>query len=152
MAPYAAVAIAAVGTGVAIYSAVKQGEAAKAAGEENAKAAEDNAKQAKKQYLQEESAFRLQSRKQLGDMRASYAASGVELEGSPMDVLQESAERMEVDALKIREQGNYAETAYLRDAEISRSRGDRGQESGYLSAAGALAGGAGKYLSYKGNF
>lgn len=149
MAAYAAVAIAAVGTTIAIVSAIKHGEAAKEAGDANADVAAKNADQTRVSTAQDEAAFRIQMRKQLGDIRASYAASGVTMEGSPEDVMRESAANLETDALKIRREGNLRAEGYDDQSRLDRRAGENGLTSGYLSAAGALSSGAGRiYSSY----
>lgn len=86
----------------------------------NAILSEQNAVLAKFQSAEEERRARIMARKQLGDMRASYGASGVTTAGSPTDVLFESAANAELDAMNIKYEGDMAAIRYQADAKLSR--------------------------------
>lgn len=137
--------IAAAGTAIAAVGAVAQGQAAGAAADYNAQLVEQNAILARKKSAEEERRFRIQTARQLGSMRAAYARAGVTMEGTPMDVLAESAYTAELDALTIREGGRATAAALANEAKIARLQG-RSQETGsYYSAASELLGGATDY-------
>jgi len=127
-----------IGTGVQAYSSMKQGQAAEQAANYNANVARQNAIAAKNQAVEDERSFRVQTRQALGDIRSGYAASGVTLEGSPEDVLYQSASNAELDALKIRHGGELKAMGYENSAALSIMEGANARESGYLSAAGML--------------
>lgn len=123
--------------------ALRQGEARYQAAEFNARVAEDNARIAKLQSAEEERRLRVQSRKELGRARASISASGVQLEGSPLEVLQESAANAELDALAIRHRGDLTQQAFRREAAIERFRGQNARLNSRFQAAGLLLGAGG---------
>lgn len=130
--------------------AIQQGEAEAAASEYNAKLLEQNATQSRQQAAEEERRQRIFARKYLGSIRANTAASGLNLEGSALDVLEESAEMAELDALTIRHQGDTRAIGYQNEARLERFRaknartGSRYRAAGYLLEGGTrLAGAAG---------
>jgi hypothetical protein len=137
--------IAAVGTAVSAVGAVAQGQAAKNASEYNARLAERDALLARKKSEEEERRYRLQSQKQKGAMRAAYARAGVTMEGSPMDVLAESAYTAELDALTIRAGGRAQSASLESQARIARLQGRSQLAGSYASAASELLGGATDY-------
>lgn len=128
----------AVKTGIDAISGIAQGDSERAAGEYNAQIALDNARLTRQQAAEDERVFRVSSRKDIGAMRSGYAASGVTSEGSVMDVLEEGAATAELDALKLRHQGESKAKAFEQEAVIARQRGQAAQTRGYLSAAGSL--------------
>jgi hypothetical protein len=115
-----------------------EGEARAAAAEYNAKSAEQNAKLSVAQAREEERRLRVMSRKQLGDMRANYAASGVQMEGSPLDVLEESAATAELDALTVRHGGQVKAAQARSEASLQRFQGEYAKAAGYLKATTTL--------------
>jgi hypothetical protein len=129
---------------MSVIGAIQQGQAARAAGDYNAAIAKQNARWAKQQAGEEERKFRIGARKELGRMRAGYAAAGVTLEGTPTDVLEESAYTAELDALNIRHGGERRAMGFESEAEIEKYKGKVGQRQAYASAAGTLLGAAGK--------
>lgn len=130
---------------------LNQGEQRYQASDYNARVAESNANAARAQASEEERRARVQSRKELGRARAGYSASGVTLEGSPLDVLEESASNAELDALAIRHQGELKARAFEADATLERYRGKSAKKNAQLAAYGTLLGGAGNIAgSYAG--
>src|SRR5262245_1420631 len=91
--------IAAAGGVVSAYAAVQQGQATRRAADYNAAVAQQNAVTARNNAAVDEQRQRMLARQTLGRARANYAASGVTMEGSPEDVLAESATQAEWDAL-----------------------------------------------------
>jgi hypothetical protein len=129
--------------------AIAQGNAARAAGEYNAQLAEQNAVLAQQQAAEEERRFRVGANKRLGAMRAAYSASGVTMEGSPMDVMEESMRTSEIDALTIRQGGRASASAYQSEAQLARMGGRTRQQAGYLSASSELLRGGTDYYRMK---
>ena len=78
------------------------------------------------------------ARQQIGQLRANYGASGVAIEGSPLDLLEQSARNAELDRLTIINQGALQATAYRNQAALDRSQGRSALASGGISAAGTL--------------
>lgn len=94
---------------------------------------------------------RRQNRRVLASMRAAYGASGIELAGSPLDVLEDTALEQELDVERIRFEGRvkYREGAIqmlgLREnAALSRSSAKSAKRAGYIKAAGSVLSGVGK--------
>lgn len=126
------------------YGTLKEGYAAAAASDYNAALAEQNAVQAKYQAAEEERRQRVISRKALGDMRTSYAASGITMEGSALDVLTESAAAAELDALTIRHQGEVKATAYRNESALEKYKAKHQREAAKLGVASSLLSTGGK--------
>lgn len=116
-------AISAVGT-------MKGGQDADAAAQYNAEVSRQTSEE---QARRDE----IQARMVIGSDRANYGASGVQLEGSPLDVLQQSAKTAELDRLTTLYAGATQSAAY-------KAAGEAAKTSAMFSAAGQLAEGAGK--------
>lgn len=136
------------GDAISAVGAINQGKADSMAGEYNAQSAEQNAAYSLQQAKENERRQRIVSKKFLGDIRASYGASGITTEGSALDVLEESAANAELDALTIRHEGQVKATGYLNEARYSRIAGENAKNASYLKAAGYVASGAEKAASY----
>jgi hypothetical protein len=147
----AAVPIIALAAGglMSAVGAINQGNSAKAAADYNAQVAEQNAELSRQQGIEEERRTRIMAKKQLGDMRANYGASGITLEGSPLDILEESAAAAELDALTVRHAGDSRAIGYRNEAAQERFSGRQARTSGYFSASGSLLSGAGQAMAYK---
>lgn len=143
MAPIAVIAgIASIASGgLQAAGAITKGNAEADAANYNAQVAASNAGLATQQAAEDERIFRIQSRGQIAEQRAGYAASGVQSqEGNAVDVLGESASNAELDALKIRHGGEVKANAYQQEAYSATRRGELASLGGGLSAAGTLLG------------
>lgn len=138
----ASTAISAVG---AISSAQAQSNAAKY----NAQVAKNNAQIARDQAASESDRQRRLATKKLGEMRANYAASGVTMEGTPLDVMEESAAQAKLDELTIRYNGELQAMGFENTANLDRYRASQAMTSGYLSAGSALLTGGTKLYDMK---
>lgn len=118
-------------------SAISQASQQKDAAKYNEKLAENQAIGARQEAAAAADRQHRQSAKTIGSMQATYAASGVGLEGSPLEVLEESARNAELDRLTILWNGEGRAQGYQNTAELERSRGKNAMASGYLSAAGS---------------
>lgn len=144
-----AAAAAMVGGGLlSAYGQMQQGYAAKQAGEYNAQMAEMNAELTLKQAAEEETKFRSMFKRQLGDMRASVGASGVQLEGSPLEVMQDSIAQAELDATAIKTQGQRRAWALRSEAALQRYQGAAAQQGAMFGAAGSLLSAGGHAAGY----
>jgi hypothetical protein len=72
-----------------------------AAGQTGYRVAEENAALLRAEGAIEADEYRREAKKLLGAQRARYAASGVALTGTPLDVMAESVETSELNALRI---------------------------------------------------
>lgn len=125
---------------VAAASAVSSAQQQKAASKYNEKVANQQAVAAQQEAAANADRQRRVAQKQIGSMQATYAASGVSLEGSPLEVLEQSARNAELDRLNILWSGQTRAQGYQATANLERARGKNAETSGYLSAAGSLFG------------
>lgn len=126
-------------------AAIRQGNAAEAAGDYNKavldqKAAQENAQATARQELQGQ-----QARQVIGQQLAAGAESGVGLGGSRMDLLNQSLFNAELDSLNIRYQGDVSASALKAQGKIEAWQGDQAQQAGYLNAATSLLSAASQY-------
>lgn len=138
-----------IGAGVQAVSMIKQGQDASNAAAFNADRAQKNAVISRQQAGEDARSFRIFARKQLGDIRSAYGASGVTMEGSPQDVIENGAANAELDALKIIHGGEIKAQGFQSDATLDSAMARSSGQSGYLSAAGTLlSSGAKAYGNY----
>lgn len=139
---WVAVGIAAVSTiGGAIGSAEKaKGEAA--AAEYNQSIQNRQAKASIAQAAETERRVRVGGEKALGGIRAAVGASGINMEGSALDVLEESATNVEMDALTARHEGAMKAWAYREGAALEGMKADNARTAGNWGVASSILGGA----------
>ena len=118
---------------ISAVGAIKQGQDAQNAANYNASVAEQTSQEQARRDA-------IQARMVIGQDRANYGASGVTTEGSPLDVLQQSAKMAELDKLTTIYAGATQAASY-------RAQGKAARTASYFQAAGALAGGASKFSS-----
>lgn len=142
-APYISAALSAAGT---VMAAKGQAKAA----EFNAQIAERNMTFSRENARIEEARSRRLSTMWLGSMRAATGASGIRVEGSPLDLLEESARQGELDAQLIHRQGELGAMSHQANAKLDRMRGEAAQTAGYVQAGSQiLSGAASSYSSYR---
>lgn len=106
-----------------IITATEQNKLQNQSSEFNAKMDLYNAQNALAESAEDERRFRIQTKQALGDIRAGYGASGVTLEGSPMEILRQSASNAELDALTIRHKGAIKAWAYENQVKLDQFEG-----------------------------
>lgn len=138
--------LAIVGTAISAVSAIgsavgsiQQSNAQSNAAQYNADVAERNATIAQQQAKADADAQRRHALVKIGAARAMYGASGVALEGSPLDVLQNSAINAELDNQTILYKGKLRALGYTDSATLDRA----GSGTDYLGATGYLLSGLG---------
>lgn len=119
-----------IGTGISALGAIQGGN-------QQARAAEFNAQAAQNQAAAQEAQQRRQAARVMGQGRANVAASGIEMDGSPLEVMADSAANAELDALTIRYGGQVR-------ADQERMRGSMARQAGYMGAASSLLMGMGQ--------
>ncbi|MBU4233891.1 MAG: hypothetical protein L6277_10465 [Desulfobacterales bacterium] len=173
-------AVAAVaGTAMSVISSIKQGQAQKAAADaqaqgyaaqseasrRNADTARQNAEYIKQAGALEEQKQREKGRRLLGTQKALYGKAGVTNEGTPLEVMAETAGDLERDALTTRwnymiqsqralsEAGEYDFMAGrdLTMSDTSRMMGGYASTAGYMKAGTSLLTGLGQVLIGKGS-
>lgn len=133
-----------IGAAVSAVGAVQQGIAASNASKYNAKIAEQNAKVIREQTSEQMRMRRVQARKETGAAVAAYGASGVSLQGSPLDAIEESIFNAEMDVFNIQYQGRLDEISQLNQAKLYRYQAKSERIGGFMTGAATLATGLGK--------
>lgn len=141
--------ISAVGAAFSVIGALNQGQQAKNAAEYNAAIARNNAIAARQQADASAAAQQRKARLQIGSMRAAYGASGITMEGSAMDVLEQSAAMAELDRQNILYSGELRAGGYESTAGLELMRGDNAVTGSYFSAGSALLSGAAKMGAFE---
>lgn len=144
----AAVAIGAA-TGLQMLGGISAAEEQKAQLEGQAQALEGRADALEKEGFAQETAIRRQKDQVIGQQRSAAAGSGVDVStGSVLDVIEDSAFNIEMDAMTTR--NSYANQAAAMRAEASMTRAAKPSGlSTLLGAAGTAAGGYAQYKMFK---
>ena len=130
----AAAAMAAASTAV---TATSQASAAR----RNAKVAEQNAVAARRQAEADAARQKRAVERQLAKRRTAFAAGGVTLEGSPLDLLEDLAMEGELDVLGIRQRGLAEARRFTIAAQDSRAEARTATTLGVLGVGRQLASG-----------
>lgn len=139
----AAAAVIAAGTLISAAGAGAEAQSRSQAAEYNAKINNLNAEAALDQAREDENRQRSYADRQLGDMRASYGASGVSsASGSALEVLAQSASDAERDSLNIRHQGAMKAWAYKSGSSLDTMNAANARMAGGYGVASAIFGGA----------
>ena len=124
---------------------IQQGRAARKAGEANARIQEILAEDAIFRGKADEASQRRRTAALKGRQAAAFGASGGEINtGSSLQILADTAQFGELDALRIRSNAEREAFGFLSGAAISRAVGRADRTSAFLGAAGTILGGAGK--------
>ena len=125
-----AIITSAAGTGMQMKGQYEAGKAAErqakdeaALDEYNAKLAEREATESKEAAAYEESKFRKGAERLKATQRARYAKAGITFEGSPLDVMAQTASELEMDALMIRRGGQLGYQRYTAESELYKYAG-----------------------------
>lgn len=141
--------ISAVGTGISAYSAYQQGQTAKDVANYNAQVADYQAKDTIARGGIAEDQQRQKTRQIMGAQRAQMGASGAVADsGSFGDILTNSAQFGEMDALTIRNNAMRQAWGSSTQAANDRFQGEAAARAGTMNAVGTVLGGAGDiYMS-----
>jgi hypothetical protein len=112
------------GTALSALGAIQSGNA-------QARAAEYNAAAIQQQAASNEASIRRNATRVRQAQEAAVGASGIELSGSPLEVIADSAANAELDALTVRYGGDVR-------ASQERARGAQARQAGYMGAASSL--------------
>ena len=132
------------GAAVSAYGAISQAEAQKQASQYNAALNTRNASMAYDQASAEAGIVRRRAEQAQGAAIADYGTSGVQLEGSPLDVLASSAAQAKMDEETVLYQGNLKAMGYQSNAVLDRMQGQNAVRQGSLNAASSLLTGVGQ--------
>jgi hypothetical protein len=133
-----------IGTAMSVIGALQQGQQAKQSAEYNAAIARNNAIASQQQSAANAAAQQRKARMQMGTMRAGYGASGIGLEGSPMDILEQSAAMAELDRQNILYGGTLRTQGFTNTANLEEAAGENAESASYLKAGSSLLLGMGK--------
>ena len=111
--------LAGVGAATGAVGAVMQGQATSASAKFNQQTALQNATIARQLADEEAERIRTESRRAQGAIRAATGASGIRLEGSPLDVLADSAVEGELAALTAQFRGTLQVRGFEAEAAIA---------------------------------
>lgn len=92
-----------------------------------------------------------ENRRRVASIRTAYGAAGVDLGGSPLDALQDTAIEQNLDVAKIGYQGELRALGYTDTANMADARARAARRAGPLSAAAAFLGAAQGGLSQAGS-
>lgn len=135
----------AVATGVQMAGQYMQGQQAADAAEYNAQIANQNATIATQQGEAAVQQLGRQQYRQLGAATAAYGASGVTMEGSPTDVLAQSAAEAALDRLTTKYNYQLRALGFQQTAALDEMQAGNARTSGILSAIGTGVKGYGTY-------
>ena len=123
---------------------VAGGQAEKNMADYNARVAEQGAQAATDRAAYDETAHRAEIRRILSKQRAAYGRSGVDVSGSPLLVLEDTAMEGELDAMAIRYGGEVEAARKKSEASLLRQQGRNIRTASYFQAGSTLLTGAGR--------
>lgn len=131
-------AMMAAGTAISAYGAYQQGKMQRDLNEYNAQIAENNKVLADQQHAIDFKEHQKRYRRLLGKQRVSYAKSGVAIEGSAIDVIEEGAIDSAWQVAIMKYNRDVKKAGYTASAQRSRFVGDSAYYAGKWNAAGSL--------------
>lgn len=127
---------------VGAFGTMQSANAEAAALNYNAAVNERNAATSLNQSEAEIKDQRRENRRQMSSIRNAYGASGFAMEGSPLDVLEDTAIEQELDVRKIDYQGRMRAQGYKEQSVIDRMGAKNVRKAGKIGAVAQLIGGA----------
>lgn len=131
-------------TAVSAIGAITNGQATASADKYNAQIATQNATSATDQASAAAEIQQEQSRRAIGSTTAAYGASGITMDGTPLDVLANSASTAERDRQTILYKGQLQAAGYTDQAQLDRASATNALNQGDMKATGVLLAGASK--------
>lgn len=157
-----AVVLSAVGAATSAMGAIQQGNAQKAAADRQAQIDERNKILADQDRIRDVQTAQIaaedkrrENRRQYAALRAAYGSSGIEMAGSPLDVLTDVSTEMALDERRIEDEGLVKNRegalrmlGLQESADSSRAAGRNAKRAGYISAGSTLLSSAGSISGY----
>jgi hypothetical protein len=141
---------AAVGTAVTAYGQYQAGQAQERALNYQAAVQERNAQIAKQNAEYDAQRQESRLRRAIGSQRAAVLASGIQMEGTALELQQDTVQQAEMDRLAILYGGETNYQNARSEAELSRMQGKAAGQAGTTAAFGTVLGGFGQgYMMYK---
>lgn len=123
--------------------AYQEGQFQKSVGKFNARQTVIDAQITEQNSQEAARRLRLAGRRLQGRQRAAIAKSGFRLEGTPLEVMAESAKNIEMDAINMRIQGQYQAAQLRTQAKFQKDLAKASGQAGLIGAIGSvLSGGA----------
>lgn len=119
---------------ISAAGAMSAGQAQANASVYEAQVAQRNAKIARNQAETDQEDQRRENRRQMGAMRAAYGASGLELAGSPLDVLADTAIEQELDVARIGYRGELRAIGEKDKADAALAAASNAKKAGQIGA------------------
>ena len=141
-------AMMAAGTVVSAYSAYQQGKMQRDLNNYNAQIAENNKILAEQKYALDLKEHQKRYRRLLGKQRVSYAKSGVAIEGSAIDVIEEGAIDSAWQVAIMKYNRDVKKAGYTASATRSRFVGDSAYYTAKWNTAGTLLTGGSQTYNY----
>ena len=123
---------------VGAMGAMQQGKAQSNAATYTAQVADRNAKIARQQADVEQEDQRRENMRQRGAIRAAYGGSGIEMAGSPLDVLEDTAMEQELDVERIGYRGTLRALGENDKANLARAEAENAKSTGAIGAIGSI--------------
>lgn len=123
---------------VGAMGAMQQGKAQSQAATYTAQVADRNAKIARQQADVEQEDQRRENMRQRGAIRAAYGGSGIEMAGSPLDVLEDTAMEQELDVERIGYRGALRALGENDKANLARAEAENAKSAGAIGAMGSI--------------
>ena len=141
-------AMMAAGTVVSAYSAYQQGKMQRDLNEYNAQIAENNKILADQKYKLDRKEHQKNYRRLLGKQRVSYAKSGVAIEGSAIDIIEEGALDSAWEIAKMKYNKDVTKAGYTASAQRSKFVGESAYYTAKWNTAGTLLTGGSAAYNY----
>ena len=136
-------AMTAVGTMVSAIGAIQQANAQSAMYEQQAKINEMEASDSVERGMEEQREHRRKVQLLMGKQKAAYGASGLSAgDGTPVDMLEDTAYMAELDAATIRYNAQRERWGHLNNANINRASAKNARTAGKWNAFSTILGGA----------
>ena len=133
------------GTAMSMYGQIQSGQRQAEAEEYNAQIAEQQATSATLRGKTQADLDRRRGESFISTQRARYGASGVTFRGSPLEVMAQTAEDIEYDALMTEWEAKTKASYYSAEAENRRRAGKRAVTDSYIGAGMTLLTSAASY-------
>lgn len=133
-----AATMAAAGTVASAWGSIQAGRIQEGTARMNARMEAQRAVEARAQAALEEYRHRKESRRLLSRQKSLFLKAGVRMEGTPLEVIGETAAEAELDALMIRKYGYVAAREAAQKRAIYRMGGRAARGAGYIRAGTTL--------------
>ena len=136
----------AAGTAASAWGSIQGGRIQEATARMNARMEAQRAQEEQRAAALDEYRHRRETRRILSTQKSLFLKGGVTMEGTPLDVIAETAGQAELDALMIRQYGVARSREAMGRAAIYRAGGRAAREAGYVRAGTTLLTGGGRIL------